>query len=404
MRSEKITSLQLHLHYPAGEVVETRCLEDVGCGIYPCYYLRYKDKIKVSTSVTSLIFDSQEIQLNPDFKPPDFIKQRSKQNLASNTSDLFKKLVKHFTLGLFPDHLRTENGWYEMWETIDKRVKKLRPFEKITPGYTTVTFKPDFTIYDKKIIVTRTVNHMQKFVYNVEKDFPDYDHIVMTGGNDSQLISLISKLNDEKWHIFSAEPNYTLVKEFIEENDINVNKIFRHDNQNEETIEDFTRKVICGDMYSNPQDLRWLPSLKKIAEEFNHNCVFWTGTAADAIYSFHKEFHNNSKEDYFKVHMSRVSTWQGNSIQTSKNFVGCPFLSPYHSKEIWEELYQHLDPSIITKDTDLRKEIGERLFGKPVKWPDKNPGPAAYIYNFEIDLYEVYLRYIKNGLLKRTGK
>lgn len=407
MVMKKITSLQLHLNYPAEQVVETKCLEDVGCGIYPCYFMKLKDKLKVSTSVTALIFDSKIFELNPTFNPPDFLKQTSKQNslhkkLSLITPTILKRVVKYFDLRLLSDNLHKDKFWYESWETIDKRVKKLRPFEKVTPRDTTIKFKPDFTIRDKEIIINKTVNYLQKFVQSVEREFPDYEHIIMTGGKDSQLINLIPKLNSEKWHIFSAEPNYTLVKKWIEKNDVTVNKIFKHNNQNEESFEDFKKKILCSDLYADLRHMRWIPTLKRIAKEFDYKCIFWSGTAADAIYSFHKDFHNKFKEEYFKVHMIRVGTFQGNYHQICKNFVGCPTLSPYHSKEIWEELYQHLDPSIITKDTDLRKEIGEKLFGRPVKWSEQNPSPEPYSYSFHFDSYKFYVEYIKKGLTKNV--
>ena len=397
---EKITSLQLHLNYRAEQVVETKCLEDIGCGIYPCYYCKHKDKLKVSTSVTSLIFDSKVFKPNPNFKSPDFLKQKSKQKLSSKTLRILKRVVNPFYLRLFPDNLPAEKSWYEMWETIDKRVKKLRPFERVTPSHIVIKFEPDFATQDKESVVIKTAYYLQKFVHSVEKDFPDYNHIIMTGGKDSQLISLIPKLDSEKWHIFSAEPNYTLVKRWIKENAVNIKKMFKHDNQNEESFEDFKKKIICGDLYADPRHIRWMPTLKKIGEEFGYKCIFWTGTAADAIYCFHKDFHSKSKEEYFKVHITRVGTFQGNYHQVFKNFVGCALLSPYHSKEIWEELYQHLDSSIITKDTDLRNDIGEKLFGKPVKWLDQNPGPEPYTYNFHFDSYKFYVEYIEKGLTK----
>jgi len=394
MKMQKISSLELHLKFPAEQIIETKCLEDVGCGIYPCYYLKCKDILKVSTSVTSLIFDSNAFKINPHFRPPNFLKEKDSSEMLRR----LKKLVKYSSLGYFHINSHTEKSWYETWETIDKRVSKLKPFERVTLDNSIITFNPDCAIHDKEVIVNKTVYHLKNFVQNVEEKYPDYNQIILTGGKDSQLINLIPKLNNKKWSLFSAEPNYSLVKRWVKENGVKVDKIFTDNNQNKENIDVFKKKIVCGDLYSNPRHIRWMPTIKKIADKFNQKCIFWGGTAADAIYSFHRDFHCISKEDYFKIHIRRVSSWQGNYHQVFKNFVRCPLLSPYHSKEIWEDLYQHLDQSIITKDTDLRNEIGEELFNKPIKWLNQNPGPKIYNYTFDIDLYNIYVEYIQEHI------
>jgi len=404
---QRITSLDMHLKFPPGKVVETKCLEDVACGMYPCYYLRSDNKLKVSTSVVALIFDSGSFELNPNFKPPNFLNCQSVQkslirSIFAKTPAILKKPIRNlFLVRNSASNSYERKLWYESWETIDKRIRKLKPFEKVTPTSSTITFKPDFTINDKEEIIDKTVYYLQKFINEIEIKYLNYCHIVLTGGKDSQLISLVPKLNPERWYIFSAEPNYTLVKHWVKENGIRVKRIFKHNNKNEETIDDFGKKIICSDLYSDPRHIQWLPTLKRIAKKFDNKCIFWSGTIGDTIYSFHEAYHIGSKEKYFDVHMTRAASWQGNYHQTFKNFVGRPLLSPYHSKEIWEELYQHLDPSVIKKDTDLRPEIGERLFGKPVKWVDENPGPEPYSYPIIICLmntYRIYKKYIQSKL------
>ena len=277
MVMQRITSLDMHLKFPPGKVVETKCLEDVGCGMYPCYYLRQNNKLKVSTSVVALILNSGSFEPNPNFKPPNFLSYQFVlknliRSLMTKTSAIFKKSIKNF---LLPRRLVSNSSekklWYESWETIDKRIKKLKPFEKITPTTSTITFKPDFTINDKKEIIDKTVYYLQKFINETEIKYPNYCHIVLTGGKDSQLINLVPKLNPERWYIFSAEPNYTLVKHWVKENGIKVAGIFKHNNKNEETIDDFRKKIICSDLYSDPRHIRWLPTLKRISKKFDDN-------------------------------------------------------------------------------------------------------------------------------------
>lgn len=389
---ERITSLDLYLHFPAGKIIETQCLEDIGCGIYPCYYMNCRDRLKVSASVTPLIFDSKSFYLNQGFNPPNYLAEETRACV------LLRKINRRlFSYLRLPTCYPRRTEWYVTWQTIDNRIKKLRPFEVVTPKHNAFTFNPDFALRDKEVIISKTVHFLKKSINDVEKRFPHYDHIVMAGGKDSRMIYLIPKINKQKWHIFSAEPNYPLVLKWAEENNITLNRIFRHNNQNEESVEDFKRKVICGDLYSDPKHIRWMPTLKRIAEVFNNKCIFWAGTAADAIYSFHPDFHRIPKKYYFHQHITRIHSWQGNYHQVFKNFVGSALLSPYHSREIWEELYQHMDPSVITKGIDLRDEISRELFGKPVKWESRNPGPTPYRYDFSLDPYKLYTEYIKEN-------
>lgn len=383
----RISSLDLYLHFPVEEVLETQCLEDVGCGVYPCYYMKCGDVLKVSTSVTSLIFDSKAFNLNPNFNPPDFLK---------------------------PEYI-SKNGksWYETRDTIDKKIRKLRPFEKVTIEKTMFfsfykksnTFKPDFTIRDKDYIVDKTVYFLQNFIHDIEKKFPQHSHIIFTGGKDSQIICLVPKLNKEKWHIFSAEPNFPLVREWLKENNIHVNTLFTHNNINEESVEDFKKKVICGDLYTDPRHNKWLPTVKKIAEKFNYKCIFWSGTQTMPPAHFyiggrHGRNFKRHPLKFFNDHFNMTSPWQGNTHQIFKNFIGCLLISPYHSREIWEELYQHYNPSAVKEGMDLRFEIGERLFGKPVKWVKENPAPEPYKYSFYFDPYKIYIEYIKENIAK----
>lgn len=61
----------------------------------------------------------------------------------------------------------------------------------------------------------RTAEHLIRFVNRVEEASPDHEHVIVTGGKDSYLISLVPKRTDN-WHVLSFDPNYPLVTEFAE--------------------------------------------------------------------------------------------------------------------------------------------------------------------------------------------
>lgn len=75
----KLTSFDVYAKYPLGQVLETDTLDDVCSGMNPCYYMLDGDRLKVSSSVVSLILDSGRFELNPDFKPPKFFCTRGSE-------------------------------------------------------------------------------------------------------------------------------------------------------------------------------------------------------------------------------------------------------------------------------------------------------------------------------------
>jgi hypothetical protein len=231
--------------------------------------------------------------------------------------------------------------------------------------------------------------------------------VVLTGGRDSQLIVLVPKRNPDRWHFFSAEPNYSLNMRWIERNGVRVGRTFFHDNRNEESTEDLRRKIICGDLYSDPSHIRWMPTMTKIAENFDRRCLFWGGTMSSPAHFYagrHRADFGAAREAFFRSHFNRTAVWQGNYHQVFKNFTGLPYLSPYHSADIWEELYQHIDPATYTRAQDLRQPIGDKLFGKPVWWLDENPGPDIYTYSGYVNAYKTYLDYIRTSQISRAAR
>jgi hypothetical protein len=122
--------------------------------------------------------------------------------------------------------------------------------------------------------------------------------------------------------------------------------------------------------------------------------IFWTGTAADAIISWHDAFKGNGRAHFLRQHLTRVATFQGTYHQTVKNYTGCPILSPYHSDTFWREVVLALDDTALSDKRDFRYTIGELLSGRSVRWPSSNPGPSPYAYRTRVDVIGTYRRMI----------
>jgi len=415
-----LNSHDLYIDFPAGKVVEIDVLEDVGCGIYPCYYYKQNKKLYASTSVTELIRNLGDFRNDLKFSPTDFYnnppiiekKQRFKnifENLDSQTFIkrksktaiyvFLKKMSKWISFDLisylFGIYYIKQPAWYDSYRTIDKRIKKLKPFEKRTTHSTYNNFKPNYSITKKEIILKKTAELIAEYVQTIEQKYPDYHHVILTAGKDSQLIWLAPKLNSKSWSCFSAEPNAKWVKKWLGLNNIAPAFFFDHSNLNDETLADFKKKILCSDLYSDLSHIRWMPRMIEIAEKFNNKCVFWGGTAADAIYKHYPEFHE-SKNTFFELHMNRVACFQGNYHQVFKNYTGLAYLSPYHSEDIWKSLYQEFDPLFIKQYDDVRKELGDLLSQRKIIWLDENPSPSAYEYQFQINPIDFYLDTVKS--------
>jgi len=401
----EITSDALHRDYPARTVVETRCLRDAACGIYPCYYRRLPDRLRVASSAAALIADLGDLRINPAFQPREYLLgDDARQQFIHGTARL-PKAVKDSAKRLLPAallrRLSKARFWTESWETMDARVFKLKPFERVTPQGSVDLFKPDFSLRNADCLVEGVACHLERYVREMEEQYPRHDHVMMIGGKDSQILALIPKRYPERWHVFSAAPNSTLVLPWLGWNDVEVGQVFVDDSRNQETRGETEHKIVCSDLYSDSRHMRWLPALRRIAGSFDFRCFFWSGSAADALHvgrSFHQRYASRDPLEFFDIHLKRVPCLVGNYHQVVKNFTGCPLLCPYQTDEIWSEVYAHHGPAVIPAGVDLRPRIGERLAGRPIRWLDTNPGPAPYRYDRPFDAREIYLKALREKL------
>jgi hypothetical protein len=427
MQNASLTAIQLYTEFPPGSVQVTRRLEDAGSAMYPCYYMKDGPDLKVSTSVVSLILAAGSFELNPAFAPPRFALHPWKRKAADLVRRLGRpvdRLVARTRLlraplkqlkATVPAAAKTlywnpHNAFYDAWETIDQRIRKLGAFETVGTGGVSSGFSSDLSLRSLDELAALACAALQRSVNDIERRFPGKRHVILTGGKDSQLIALIPKVDPGRWLIFSAEPNFPLVKRWVSDNDLPVADVIRHDGKNEETLADFRRKVLCSDLYSNPVHIRYAPTLKRLAAELGDQCIFWVGSMPRGAHLFDGHHHRfdrsdpaRAREAFFHSHLVTFPAWQGNLHQTYSNFVGHPFLCPYDLREMWETVYRRLDPLVLAKDVDLRSRIGDQLLGRPVKWPDENPGPTPYSYpHFWFNPYKFYVRHIRRELAGRA--
>jgi hypothetical protein len=392
-RHTKITSLDMYTSLCSEDVVRADEFVDENAGLYPCYYYKKDAGLYISTSVVRLIKHKGSFNRNRKFKSGRWV-------LSDGVPENALSRVTGFVQAFFNRNQDMPN-WYHTHETIDRDIFKVRPFETITFEKNEIApfCRGDFI--SESDFIEKTAFYIHKFIEDIEVGYPDYNHVVLTGGKDSQLILLADKRDDARWNVFSSEPNAPLVKQWISDNAIPIQRFYEHDGRNEETENDLVNKIVAGDLFSNPRHLRWLPTLKEIGASLGGKCFFWAGTMGDALMSFNKTYHQGSLEHFRSIFFSRGISWQGNSLQTHKNFTGFSCLSPYQSKEIWDNVFSKYDYAALKKGVDFREKIGEVLAGRKVFWAGENPSPVFPFYDKNIDMNKEYVRCIRKALAEK---
>jgi hypothetical protein len=164
---------------------------------------------------------------------------------------------------------------------------------------------------------------------------------------------------------------------------------------NHESTTDLQEKLLASDLFGNPRHTLWIKRLRSLSEEFESDCIFWNGDGGGELLRHRPDL------EYPKTHITRIPQMQGMYHQNMINFVKQPILSPYYTPSIWEDVFKHYDPDMMTDGIDLRPEIGERLTGGTVWWPETNPSPEPYDYDLNVDPVELFFSGLfKDGSIK----
>lgn len=192
-----MNTIDLYLNESPISVVRTHQISDVACGMYPCYYIQRDSEVWVSTSAASLIAELGSVRRNEAFDMPEFITSLANEGtsdegegrtllerLASSVPHPVTSRIQSEIGDVLPDLgllSSTTALWRDKWDTIDRRVRRLRPFETVRPGSSGRTFNLTYSLDNVDTFVEKTADHIQRFVNDVEEQFPHHDHIIMMG-------------------------------------------------------------------------------------------------------------------------------------------------------------------------------------------------------------------------------
>lgn len=242
---------------------------------------------------------------------------------------------------------------------------------------------------------------MQKDVERLERLNMGKTNVILCGGKDSLNLLLLNWQNPVI--VYSAEPNYPLVRQFVESNGLGFETKCLLDIRNDELIKREISEAFC---LVELENWKWCGHLTQISNELNKNAVFWKGQFADAfltdywrsytsstnrLYRLFRRIYRKAAHvapllfdpllsgiaiaDYRKSIWERGAVLQGAHMGFLRSITDCLFVSGYHGPET-AKVWTSADLRCVT-GRDIRPLIGRVLAGKEVQYPFENPSPPA---------------------------
>lgn len=250
---------------------------------------------------------------------------------------------------------------------------------------------------------------------------PGKMNVVLCGGKDSLNILLADWR--EPVIALSAEPNFPLVKRFVEQNQLGI-EVLRLDDP-EPSSTGFLREIAEASCLVDLAHWKWTEHLRIFSEEHNGQVVFWKGQMADALltdywrsytsrtggfYQFSRKTYRKLAK-YFPIATDAIfashaiadverSIWlrgavgQGAHLGFLRSICDALFTSAYHGPRTAKVMKRINLRVLATKD--LRDDIGRTLLGRPVLYPETNPAPPASSFRRGARDVEKYFRSLES--------
>lgn len=263
-----------------------------------------------------------------------------------------------------------------------------------------IPFIQDIT--DRNIFCELIAKAMNDDIRHICECNPGKTNVVLCGGKDSLNILLADW--DAPVIALSAEPNFPLVKRFVEENGLSI-EVLRLDDL-EPSSDGLKREVAEASCLVDLAHWKWTEHLRRFSQERNGQVVFWKGQMADAtltdywrsytsrvggVYQFSRKayrkiarhfpramdtvFASHAISDVERSIWLRGAVGQGAHLGFLRSICDALFVSAYHGPQT-SKVMKRINLRALATD-DLRAEIGQKLRGRPVVYPETNPSPPA---------------------------
>jgi hypothetical protein len=255
---------------------------------------------------------------------------------------------------------------------------------------------PKFRIKDTDRYVESIADALRRDVAEAEARLPPgTTNIVLCGGRDSLTLLLLPWKNPVL--VASGAPNYELVKKFVAVHSLGFDVVELVDDSSLLNLE-----ILVNCCRNRLDHTRFGPPLVRLAESFDRKVVFWQGALADTFMTpYWQRYRHKSRGlkrlvernldkieyrrewnreratlrqgRYFDALWRRGAMWQGAHQSIIRQLTGSLALSAYHGPAM-REVIQSVD-LFTAVPRDVRPQLGARLFGAPVAYPETNPGP-----------------------------
>lgn len=307
---------------------------------------------------------------------------------------------------LYPMYAYHDGDSYVVSTSVYELIKHKGRFVRNPRFQTTYFFRPTFMTIDREIMRVRTqhrrstyeltdaeeimklgVDLMQNYITEIEDAYPGYVHILFMGGKDSQNIILAKRKSP--WIVLSGEPNASINREFIENNNIDIERFVAPANDTNDTL--LLEEIMGSDCFYDTAHFRWVNVVKGLVDEHNGKTVIWIGTSGDVVFS---KSYFLRYVDYYAAHDLYVGMGMGILHQVVKNILDVPVVSPYQSQRFLDDLFYRFDPYFVEQAGDVRAKMGEMLLGRSIKYPNTNPGPKPWARNRSQSI-PIYIAHLK---------
>lgn len=259
----------------------------------------------------------------------------------------------------------------------------------------------DQSITDRADFIARFSSAINRDIAETCAANPGKTHVILCGGKDSLNMLLAD------WPApvvaYSAEPNFPLVRKFVAENgvDIEVRRL-----EDIDPGEGLAREIAEASCLVELENWKWTAHLKRIAEDLDHQVVFWKGQVADAFltdywrsytssrsagYKFFKKayrklaqrapglvdplFARQAVADMEQAVWERAAVGQGAHLGMLRSICNALFLSVYHGPNAYDVMRRVNFRALAHED--IRPAVGAALLGREVRYPAENPAPPA---------------------------
>ncbi|MGD2153735.1 MAG: hypothetical protein PVG79_10755 [Gemmatimonadales bacterium] len=274
--------------------------------------------------------------------------------------------------------------YYSGTATVDREIERIgEPLD------------PTFRIKDTDHYIDALADALRRDVADAEARLPGTTNIVLCGGRDSLALLLLPWKNPVL--VASGAPNFELVERFIAEQSLGCDLVELRDDGSLLNLE-----ILVNCCRNRLEHCRYGPHLRSLAESFDRKVVFWQGSLADTFTTpYWRRYRHKSRGlkrllertadkiecrrewnreratvrqwRYFDALWRRGAMWQGAHHSIIRQLTGALTLSAYHGPAM-REVLRSVD-LFTAVPHDIRPQLGARLFGAPVAYPETNPGP-----------------------------